>query len=436
LLIGLLIITSVFSTSLAQELDICSAEFYENPQQRYAVPLMGNWHEVETGESFTQFMLADPVIEMSITIVEADMLETGVGLALEQVGYDLSTLTQETILDGGVIDNDPWTYYVYTDTVQNVIVAMQQVETTIFTVIAKVNSNLVYNLPQELILVLSDFVILPSLSPEWLPTIPSSFAEFDDINNIEFYSGGEKLIGTLTLPQGEPPFPAVVLVHGSGPAVASDFTEEARNLSSAGFAVLRYDKRGVGRSEGLFTSINRINSEIHMRILADDALAAVEVIRNLEEINADQVGLYGISQAGWIIPLAAARSDSVAFTVTWVGPTTSWGITEYFTYLTTGVGIRTSEIESISAQLATYEGCHGANPRESLETMDIPGWWYYGMLDGRIPAAESITILEEMISEYDKDFTITIEPSGTHNYINPIYREIANDWMHSILTGE
>jgi uncharacterized protein len=117
------------------------------------------------------------------------------------------------------------------------------------------------------------------------------------------------LSGTLYLPTGrEEPRSAVVLVHGSGPQTRFMVQLYAETLCSWGIAALAYDKRGVGQSTG-------DTWDVSYELLADDAAAAVRLLRQDTRIDPNKVGLLGGSQAGWIMPLAAVRSEDVAFIV-------------------------------------------------------------------------------------------------------------------------
>ena len=125
------------------------------------------------------------------------------------------------------------------------------------------------------------------------------------------------LSGTLFLPtrhQGSRP--AVVLVHGSGPQTRYMVQLYAETLCSWGFAALAYDKRGAGESTG-------DTWDVSYEVLADDVAAAVSVLRHHARIDPYKVGLLGGSQAGWIMPLAALRSEHVAFIVMLAGPAVS-----------------------------------------------------------------------------------------------------------------
>lgn len=126
--------------------------------------------------------------------------------------------------------------------------------------------------------------------------------------DVTIASGDVRLAGTLTLPRGRGPFPAFVLLHGGG-AQSRDFFWVTHFLARRGFAVLAYDKRGVGGSTGDWRS-----ATVHD--LADDARAAVAWLRARDDIRADRVGLYGASAGGWTAPLAASQApDSIAFIV-------------------------------------------------------------------------------------------------------------------------
>ncbi len=121
-------------------------------------------------------------------------------------------------------------------------------------------------------------------------------------------NGDVNLSGTLFLPPGRKRVPAVVLVHGSGPQDRDPYRMFADHFVRQGLAVLIYDKRGVGASAG-----NRLTASFDD--LASDALAAIRILKTHRRIDPRRIGLWGISQGGWVVARAAARSNDVAFAV-------------------------------------------------------------------------------------------------------------------------
>jgi uncharacterized protein len=133
-------------------------------------------------------------------------------------------------------------------------------------------------------------------------------------------SGGVTLAGTLTTPQGAGPFPAVVLVQGSGPNDRDETTSGhkpflvlADALTRRGIAVLRADKRGVGKSTGNYATATTEN-------FIGDTEASVAWLRGLKSINGKKVGLIGHSEGGIIAPMVAAQDPALAFIVLLAGP--------------------------------------------------------------------------------------------------------------------
>lgn len=146
---------------------------------------------------------------------------------------------------------------------------------------------------------------------------------------VHFLSGEARLSGVAAMPDAGGPFPAVVLVSGSGPQDRDGSTpgfvpgyqpsrDLAHRLARSGIASLRYDERGVGESTGVHTSASGA-------VLADDAEAAFRHLRGLREIDPGRVGLLGQSEGSNIIAMIAARNSDVAFVVSLAGP----GVTGY-----------------------------------------------------------------------------------------------------------
>jgi pimeloyl-ACP methyl ester carboxylesterase len=132
--------------------------------------------------------------------------------------------------------------------------------------------------------------------------------EIETREDVRFTNRDVQLTGTLIAPSAGGRHPAIVLVHGSGPENRAYMLPWARFLIRRGIAVLGYDKRGVGESTGDWNTASYED-------LAGDAVAAVEYLKTRRDIDPAQIGLLGISQAGWIMPLAAVRSKDVAFLI-------------------------------------------------------------------------------------------------------------------------
>ncbi len=128
-----------------------------------------------------------------------------------------------------------------------------------------------------------------------------------------------KLAGTLTVPRGSGPFPAVVLITGSGPQNRDEelfghkpFWVIADYLARRGIAALRVDDRGVGGSAG-----NSTRETIDE--MATDVLSGVDFLKARKDINPKKIGVIGHSEGGIVGPLAASRSSDIAFVVMLAG---------------------------------------------------------------------------------------------------------------------
>jgi len=127
------------------------------------------------------------------------------------------------------------------------------------------------------------------------------------------YPHGEIILtGTLLLPEGEGPFPAIVVMHSTGPNNRDYFRQWGHYFAEAGIAALVYDKPGAYDSAHPSLPSFRHNS---IQDLADAALAGVEYLQSRPEINPEQIGLWSYSNSSWAGPLAASQSDQVAFII-------------------------------------------------------------------------------------------------------------------------
>jgi dipeptidyl aminopeptidase/acylaminoacyl peptidase len=237
---------------------------------------------------------------------------------------------------------------------------------------------------------------------------------------ITFQNGDVMLAGTLDLPAGEGPFPAMVTIHGSGRTTRHDIY----NLSFShffvqhGYAVLRYDKRGTGESTGNYQGVGTEDGEATLNDLADDALAGVEFLKNHDLIDPDMIGLVGHSQAGWIIPLATSKSPDIAFVIVSSGPTISLGQEIYYSDLVEVDEGKTTEFSLAEASDMTrdYTGQHGFDPLPSLQKLDVPGLWLLGAQDNSVPIPLTIETLDSLITDHGKDFSYIVYANKGHGW--------------------
>ncbi len=150
------------------------------------------------------------------------------------------------------------------------------------------------------------------------PAKPYPYRE-EDVAYDNKSAAGVTLAGTLTLPSGKGPFPAAILIAGSGPHNRDEellghkpFLVLADFLTRHGIAVLRADKRGIGKSTGLYSGATSAD-------FATDVEAALAYLKLRPEIDPHHIGLIGHSEGGIIAPMVAARNPGVAYVVLLAG---------------------------------------------------------------------------------------------------------------------
>lgn len=298
-------------------------------------------------------------------------------------------------------------------------------------------------------------------------TAPESSSEKQNAREeaVRFANGTVTLAGTLVVPAGSGHYPAVILFHGSGPQQRDLFT--ARWFAAQGVAALAYDKRGVGESTGDFRTVPFMQ-------LCDDGLAAMDYLKSRKEIDSKRIGVWGLSQGGWLGPLAASRSSDVAFVIAVSGPGVSPGeqmIVYYanelraqgvpedgvreasairrdiWSYMANGNGYEKAKAElerarskewfskakaqqddSFSSLPAPAElskqSAHSMqwfrqeavyDPVPALRALRVPALFLFGDRDQLIPVKESVSIIRGVLAENSRhDFTIQEFPDDDH----------------------
>lgn len=246
-------------------------------------------------------------------------------------------------------------------------------------------------------------------------------------------SEGVNLAGTIYKPKNA--YASVVVVHGSGQETR--MTEFAELLANNGISVLTYDKRGVGKSGGVYAGpevgTNNVDS-LNINLLAKDARAALNKIKNYS--NDTPIGLLGFSQAGWIIPIAANNNPLVNFMVLFSCPT----ITsleqlrfQFYTNGNTNFWVNHTEEDArnhIKNDSDRYQFI-STDPKVALRNISAPSLWLFGEKDIQIPVKLCIEQINTLKSE-GKPFEYTLFSNLGHNTAftddkSPV--EIAINWI-------
>ncbi len=285
---------------------------------------------------------------------------------------------------------------------------------------------------------------------------------------VEFDSGGVTIRGTLLKPGTAGVFPAVVMLHGSGPDVTSDpsYRLTANTLVRNGAAVLLYDKRGVGMSDGDFETALYAD-------FVNDAVAAVDYLSNRSDVDIEKIALHGNSEGGWFTPEVAQRTGQVASIFNRAGPPLPWittvlwearnefldagvaesdlaalqAITErrWRYYIAAGnnadyaysperdaINRRLSELRASvpiadqvlpekvpdydAARYAAFAADYAYDPQPFLRQIDVPMQYVFGEVDVNIPTAQSVDFLEAFRAATGKDIEIFVIDDAGHSF--------------------
>lgn len=232
-------------------------------------------------------------------------------------------------------------------------------------------------------------------------------SEFKE-EEISVRAEGQTLHGTVRSPVKPGRYPAMVFVSGSGNGSRTEFTPQAEFLSRAGVVTLTFDKRTVGYNF----------RDRDFSLLADDALRMVGLLRARPDVDPDRVGVWGVSEGGWVVPIAAAKSPDVGFVVLVSSPNVSplrqvaWALNEQLLRLRAPAGVRDLLIRAMGGvgfDFLRYD----AQP--ALDRIEQPVLAFYGTTDPSIPFVESTdALLRGMKAASNDRYTIRFMADGDH----------------------
>jgi dipeptidyl aminopeptidase/acylaminoacyl peptidase len=218
-------------------------------------------------------------------------------------------------------------------------------------------------------------------------------------------SGDDVLAGSLSRPSGPGPFPAVVLISGSGAQDRDAAVDGYRPfrvlddaLTAAGFAVLRTDDRGVGGSAGSYDGSSYDD-------LTSDVLAEVSYLANRPDVDPARIGLLGHSEGGYLAPLAVSRSqDMVAFVVLLAAPAVS------------GADLVADHDDPVDRRDAgpRLRSFLDYDPRPALASLPVPVLAVYGDRDVQVPPDQSVPVLTALLAG-KPDVTVDVLPGLDHS---------------------
>jgi len=172
---------------------------------------------------------------------------------------------------------------------------------------------------------------------------------------VEFSFDNFNISGELLIPKGNGKFPLVIMVHGDGSAYMSYFSTIKKSFLKAGYATLMWDKPGSGKSTGEFS--NKHLQDERANIL----LNAIQEMIKHPKIQPDKIGVWGISQAGYVIPRAMEKTDDISFIIL-VGVGGENGIQQTAYYIKAQLKcIDVSEQEAMQAEQYFIDLCYARN---------------------------------------------------------------------------
>jgi dienelactone hydrolase len=262
-------------------------------------------------------------------------------------------------------------------------------------------------------------------------------------------SGPWALPGTLSVPAGEGPFPAVVLVQGSGPSDRDEtigpnkpFRDLAWGLASHGVAVLRYEKRTKEYPNEVTAILNQFTTK---QETTDDALAAVSLLRQTKNIDSKHIFVLGHSLGGMLAPRIGQSDPGIAGLIVLAGPTRPLVdlMVEQYSYLLSLGQIDQAQLEAIKQQAAQVNALTAATANSSRESLLLGAPDAYWLdLKGYNPAVLAAGLPQPMlILQGGRDYQVTAQDDypgwqkELQSKTNATFK-LYPDLNHLFITGE
>jgi dienelactone hydrolase len=232
-------------------------------------------------------------------------------------------------------------------------------------------------------------------------------------HDVTFDGNVIRMGATIYEPLTDGRHPAVVFVPGSAPFKRGLYALWAEHLARLGVMSIVPDKRGVGGTGGVFERNNN-SSKANLELLAGDAVAALDYAAKLPNVDTTRLGLFGVSQAGWVAPLAAVATDRARFIIMVTGPAVS--VREEGTWSDLrGDDKRAARLSRVeSEQVMDTVAPGGVDARTLLAELKIPGLWLFGSDDASIPTRKSVMVLDSAVRALNKRFTFDSAPGYGH----------------------
>lgn len=283
---------------------------------------------------------------------------------------------------------------------------------------------------------IAEFIIMPYIPRETVLAAqqsatyvkPNSFTETE----LVFGSPAYPLHGTLTIPQGEGPFPAVVLVHGSGPNDRDEtvgpnkpFRDIAQGLASQGIAVFRYDKRTYAYGK----KMNSADINVENEVLAD-AIAAVQLVAAQPKIERSRILVLGHSMGGTFAPVIAQREPLVSGIIVMAGAARPLYdlILEQYTYVAKLDGVvapeEQAQLDAVAADVAQIRA--GVLPADGV-LLDTPAPYWEAFRTLNPPAVARALQKPVLVLQGERDYQV---PMTEYNLWLQQLQDVPNAAFH------